>query len=123
MNARKIGQLQPTVLQIVHELVSQYSHSSPHSLQVTNKLTATLNTEESHPAPVTPAAPNIAVSELMIIQSGPNTPVRMGNNLKTFSMPVSSSALKKSVAASGWVGCLCRKMAPVVLISLPLGLS
>ena len=66
----------------------------------------------SHPAPVTPATPNVAASELMTIQSGPNTPVRMGNNLKTLSMPVSSSALKKSVTASGWIGCLCKKIAP-----------
>jgi len=57
----------------------------------------------------------------MTIQSGPNTPVRIGNNLKTFSMPDSSSALKKSVAASGWVGCLYRKIAPIVLISPWLG--
>ena len=70
-------------------------------------------TEEFYPAPITPAAPNIAVSGLMTIQSGPNTPVRIGNSLKILSIPTSSSALKKSVTASERVGCLYKKMAPV----------
>jgi hypothetical protein len=102
------------VVHTVHELVSQYSQLSAHSLQTIHQTTATQDTGESHPAPTTPPAPSIATSELMTIQSGPKTPVRIGNNLRTFSIQTSSSACKKIVTASEWVGCLCRKMAPIV---------
>ena len=81
------------------------------------------NTGDSHPAPVTPAAPNVAVSDPTTIQSGPETPVRIGNNLRTFSIQVSLSACKKIVTASEWVGCLCRKITPITTVSLGLAAS
>lgn len=53
----------------------------------------------------------------MTIQSGPKTPVRIGNNLRIFSIQVSSSACRKIATASGWIGCLCRKMTPTTVQS------